>query len=308
MHTMSSKMIRSVMVAAMACLLSPLATLSIASEGVKVRVVGTVTTDESMGWLKQPSGLFYDESKKRLYIADSSNKRIVSLDSNLKYLADLSRDEVVLPIGVVKDSKGIFYVVDAEAAGVFVCDIKKEHAEPLQLTGVPQGVDIFVPGRIAIDKEDRLYIIDKLNNRILIVDTSGSFVRSLTIKGGDFSGFTDIRVDDEGYAYALDTVNGKVHVFDNKGTVVSSFGDRSKDRFLFPTSLAVGKNGLVYVLDGHGGRILVFNRAGGVQYAISKKGVKEGELSNPSYIWVDESSNIYIIDGNRIQVLKEERE
>jgi len=70
-------------------------------------------------------------------------------------------------------------------------------------------------------------------------------------------------------------------------------------------SLAIDKNGLIYVVDQHAGKVSVFDKKGSLQYTIAKPGVKEGELSNPSYIFIDREGRIYLIDGNRIQVFKE---
>lgn len=292
----------------MICLLCSPAGLADAAERARVKVLASITAGEALGSFNNPSGLFYDENKKRLYIADSVNKRIVSLDSEFKYLAELTNKEMILPVGIVRDRKGIFYVVDADRSTVFRLDAAKELVEPLPLTGIPHGRYLFSPGRIAIDKEDRLYIIDKLNKRIISVDYTGVFIRSFTITGKNFVGFTDVRVDDEGYVYALDTIDRMVYVFDKKGNLVSSFGGREKGLFLFPVSIASGKNGLVSVIDRHAGKIMVFNRSGVFQYTILNKGSKEGELMTPSYICIDEANRIYIIDGNRIQVFQNDKE
>lgn len=320
MRTMPSGIKRSIRVAGVVCLLSAFACLSHASEGVKVNVLASVSADELMGRFRQPSGLFYDENRQRLYIADSVNRRIVSLDSEFRYLAELSKKEILLPVGLVRDSRGIFYVVDAERGEVLVVDVKAEQTAPypLLLSGVPKGTDLFVPGRIAIDGKDNLYIIDRLNKRIIIADTAGAFVRSVTVTDKGFSGFADIRVDGEGYLYALDTIGRKVYVFNSRGSLVSSFGgmvdnnsgmvDNNKSLFLFPVSLAVSKAGFVYVLDRHAGRIMVFSRAGGLQYAISRKGAHDGELWTPSYLSINDAGEICIIDGDRVQVFKEVKE
>ena len=73
-------------------------------------------------------------------------------------------------------------------------------------------------------------------------------------------------------------------------------------------SLALDKNGLIYVADQHAGKIFVFDKKGNFQYTIAKPGVKTGELSSPSYIFIDKDGKLYIIDANRVQVFKEERE
>lgn len=294
--------------AGLICLFCVFAGISHASERVKIKILASISGDEASGRFKEPSGLFYDENKKRLYVADSVNRRIVSLDSENKFLAELTKKEIVLPVGLVRDGKGLFYIVDADRGEVLRLDVAKEVVEPLQITGMPQGRYIFLPGRTALDRDDNIYIIDKLNKRIAIVNAAGEFVKALTVNAEDFYGFNDLRVDDDGYVYALDTIGRTVYVFDKKGGLVSSFGGREKGLFLFPVSIASGRSGLVYVVDRHAGKILVFNRSGGFQYAISKKGAKDGELSTPSYLWIDDSGRIYVIDGNRIQVFKEEKE
>ena len=58
------------------------------------------------------------------------------------------------------------------------------------------GTDIFVPGRIAIDGRNRLYVIDRLNK-----DHRGGWerggLRSIAVKDEGFYGFNDVRADDE---------------------------------------------------------------------------------------------------------------
>lgn len=308
MRAMSPTVRRVVSLTGMICLLCSLAGLTDAAEGMKVKVLASIAAEETLGSFNHPSGLFYDENKKRLYIADSLNRRIVSLDSENKFLAELTKKEIVLPVGIVRDGKGLFYIVDADRGEVLRLDVAKELVEPLQITGMPQGRYIFSPGRMALDKGDNIYIIDKLNKRVVMVDAAGEFVRALTVNAEDFYGFSDLRVDDEGYVNALDTIGRMVYIFDKKGGLVSSFGGSSSGLFLFPVSIASGRGGLVYIVDRHAGKIMVFNRSGALQYTISKKGSRDGELVTPSYIYIDESNRIYVIDGNRIQVFQEVKE
>ena len=308
MHTMSPTVRQVVIFTGLICLFFYPAGYSSAAQGVKVNMLSSIAADETLGRFNLPSALFYDENKKRLYVADSGNKRIVSLDSEFKFLAELTKKEIILPVGIVRDEKGIFYLVDAGRSEVLRLDVAKELVEPLPLSGIPNGRYLFSPGKIALDREDNIYIVDKLNKRVIVVDAAGAFVRLLTVNAEDFHGITDVRVDDEGYAYALDTVGRMVYVFDNKGRFLSRFGGSESGLFLFPVSIASGRSGQVYVADRHAGKIMIFNRSGIFQYAIGKKGKKEGELSSPSYLWLDKSNRVYVIDGNRIQVFKEEKE
>lgn len=276
-------------------------------EKAEIKVVAVISGDEIVGKLNKPSGLFFDEIRKRLYVADSGNNRLISFDSEFKFLNELSHEELILPTSIVRNKVGHFFILDNGKADIIFIDLEKKVVEPLSLTGIPPGKEKFVPGRIAIDKANRLYIIDKLNKRLLIVEQTGKFVREITVKDKNFLGLTDVRVDNNGDIYAVDAVSGSVYVFDNKGEMVSRFGGRASSigTLRFPVSLAIDKNGLIYVVDQHAGKVSVFDRKGSLQYTIAKPGVKEGELSNPSYIFIDREGRIYLIDGNRIQVFKE---
>ena len=216
---------------------------------------------------------------------------------------------MTLPSSLVRNKEGHFFILDRGKGEIVFIDLEKKVVKLFPLSGVPSAKEQFVPGRMAIDADNRLYIIDKLNRRLIIVEQTGAFVREVTVKDNGFFGFTDVRVDDKGEIYAIDAIAGVVYIFDDKGGIVSRFGSREnkKDNFRFPTSLAVDKNGLIYIMDQHAGRILVFDKKGVFQYAVSRPGVKEGELSYPSYIFIDKEGRIYTIDGNRIQVFQEEK-
>ncbi len=278
-----------------------------AAETVKPAVAAVLTGGESTGLLKTPRGVFFDEAKSRLYVADSANKRLVSFDSEFKPLADLSSEKFEFPVSVVRDSMGRFYIVDAAKRAMVSIDLEKKETAVLVLTGIPAGKEEFMPGRLAIDSQNRLYVTDRLNKRILVLTRDGSFVSELTAKGENFYGFSDVRVDEKNDVYALDTVSGSVYVFDSGGKLITRFGSRgvSPGSFLFPTSLAVDKDGRIFVLDGHAGRISVFNRAGALQLTLGTKGLKDGELYSPSYIYIDKRQRLFVVDGQRVQVFEE---
>lgn len=285
------------------------ATFVFSAEKGGMRVVAVITGDEIIGKLKQPSGLFFDEIKKRLYIADSGNGRLVSFDSEFKSLSELTNEAMALPISLVKNKEGNFFILDSGKGKIIFIDLEKKVVKSFSQSSVPPGKEQFIPGRMAIDTANRLYIIDKLNRRLIVVEQTGAFVREITVKDKGFFGFADVRVDDKGEIYAIDAIAGVVYIFDDKGSIISRFGSREnkEDNFRFPTSLAVDKNGLIYITDQHAGRILVFDKKGVFQHAISRPGMKEGELSYPSYIFIDKEGRIYTIDGNRIQVFQDEK-
>ncbi len=284
-----------------------LAVPAISAERMPIKVLAVITGDEEIGRLKNPSGLFFDEAKKRVYITDSGNKRLISFDNDFKYIAELSHEAMVLPASIVRNRDDNFIFVDASRQEVMFVEVKKESIRPFEFTGIPQAGEPFYPGRIAINRSTGvLSVIDRLNKRIIQAGQNGKFIRAVTVPDQMFFGFTDIKVDDADNIYAIDSIGRAVYVFDGAGGLASRFSV-SAGGVKFPGSLAVDKNGLIYVTDMQGDMIFVFNRAGELQHTLSRPGVKEGELEHPSYIYIDSEGRIFIIDGDRIQVFSESK-
>lgn len=280
---------------------------AISAEKMPIKVLAVIAGDEEIGRLKNPTGLFFDEAKKRLYITDSGNKRLISFDNEFKYIAELSHEAMVLPASIVRNKEDNFIFVDASRQEVMFVEVKKESIRPFEFLGVPQAGEPFYPGRIAINRATGvLYVIDRLNKRIISAGQNGKFIRAMTVSDKGFFGFNDIKVDEADNVYAIDSVGGVLYVFDGAGGPVSRIPVASSG-VRFPGSLAVDKNGLIYVTDMQGDMIFVFNRAGALQHTLSRPGVKEGELEHPSYIYIDSEGRIFIIDGDRIQVFSESK-
>jgi len=79
-------------------------------------------------------------------------------------------------------------------------------------------------------------------------------------------------------------------------------GDKSNPLSL-PSDVSVDENGNIYIVDSGNHRVAVFDDTGDFISNISKKGQKQGELTNPVGIDIDEN-NIYIADkdNHRIQI------
>jgi sugar lactone lactonase YvrE len=284
--------------------------VAVGEEVKSVTLIAVITGDEFMGKLNHPEAIFFDEAKKRLYIADTGNNRLVSLDSEFGYLSELSHENISLPTSIVKMTEGLFFVVDGENAEIKLIDLGKELVEHIELKGFSSKNAGFLPGRLALDGEGRLYVTDRISGNIVVADQRGSVLKEIKANGEGFFGFTDVRVDGEGRVYAVDTIGARVYVFGKDGERVSEFGKRGEvtGGFRFPTSIAVDSRGLVHVLDRHAGKILVFSRSGALQFTIASPGPKEGQLDNPSYLFIDKQDRIYTIDGGRIQVFQRKAE
>ncbi len=306
MHKMSSNIVDAVKTNVLIIVVLLVALCGGSAYGVetkKVRLAHLIATDEFMGRFNEPGSVFYDGLKKRLYVTDSGNKRLVSFDEEFRYLSELSHKGFSIPLSIVKTSTGEIYITDAETGQIKFVDVKNRTIVPLRIKGMDEK-ERFVAGRLALDEKENLVVTDRLNRRILVLRRDGTLLKTIEPGVEGLYGFVDVKVDEKGYIYAVDTLGRKVYMFDRTGKLVRRFG--ADNRIMrFPVSVAVDSRGYVYVLDRHSGRILVFSGRGDLQYLLLRKGVSPGELYNPGYIYIDVEDRIYTIDGNRVQIFVE---
>ncbi|MBW1792817.1 MAG: NHL repeat-containing protein [Deltaproteobacteria bacterium] len=268
----------------------------------RIKHLTSITRNAETGRLGLLSGIFFDENRKRLYLTDTTNKRILAFDVDLKFVSQFNAAGALeAPTCLVRNSKGQFFVVEPTKGSVLFVDIKQRSVKPIDFSAVPEADPIYA-GNMALDSADNLYIIDKAKQRILIFDEDLRFDRQVLVKEG--KGLSDVKVGSKGNIYTLDTIDGSVRVFDNQGKLLLTFGKKGRDKgeFDFPVSLAVCRKGLIYVVDQHKHKVLAFNRRGEFLLEFSQLGWREGRLHYPSYIYVNKAGRIFILDRGNSRV------
>lgn len=246
-------------------------------------------------------GAFYDDARGRLYVTDVTGGRILAFDPEFKFVSDFAAGGALkAPAGLVRDGRDRFFVAEPGLGRVVVVDMTAKTVSDLDLSAAKRGNPIY-PGRLALDKEDRLYLADRANQRILVFNPNLALERELPVAG---TGLRDVKVDAAGRIYALNTVEGAVRVLEPDGRQVRSFGRRGEGRgeFLFPSSLAVDQRGVVYVADAHRDKILVFGPNGEFLSEFGQAGWLEGRLNGPSFICLDQAGRIYVVDQMNARV------
>lgn len=103
-----------------------------------------------------------------------------------------------------------------------------------------------LPHSIWVDKQERVWVVDRENNRIQIFDARGEFLSQWT----DLSRPTDIFIDDEETVYVSELCL-RVSIFTNDGRLLARWGGGGKDKetslFIAPHTIAVDSRGDVYV-------------------------------------------------------------
>jgi DNA-binding beta-propeller fold protein YncE len=151
------------------------------------------------------------------------------------------------PTGVAVSSSGEIYVSD----GYGNARVHKFSLDGTLLFswGEPGFTDgqFRLPHFITVDKQERVWVPDRENNRIQIFNAQGN----LLTQWPGLVRPTDICIDDDGIVYVTD-LSLRVSIFNNDGTLQSSFGNKDgKDKntalFLAPHTIAVDSRGDIYV-------------------------------------------------------------
>ena len=150
----------------------------------RIKHLTSITRNAETGRLGLLSGIFFDENRKRLYVTDTSNKRILAFDVDLKFVSQFNAAGALeAPTCLVRNSKGQFFVTEPTKGSVLFVDIKQRSVKSIDFSAVPEAEPIYA-GNMALDSADNLYIIDKAKQRILIFDEDLRFDRQVLVKGG----------------------------------------------------------------------------------------------------------------------------
>jgi DNA-binding beta-propeller fold protein YncE len=154
----------------------------------------------------------------------------------------------------------------------------------------------------------RLYVSDKDNDRIHVLDPAGNFLSAFGSWGtgeGQFDAPHGLSIAD-GRLFVADTNNARIQVFTLAGVPVFSFGKKGKDPGLFQDPKAVLVTGnAVYVADTSNHRIQVFDLDGGFLATFGKYGKEDGNFRSPSCVVMTLDGRLLVCDiqNARIQIL-----
>ena len=125
------------------------------------------------------------------------------------------------------------------------------------------------PSDVAVGRDHLIYVVDGVNNRIVVFDESGKMSFSFGTKGserGQFNAPLGITVDRSGTVYVADTGNRRVQVFTPRGSctsvvpVASAAGEKPAD----PVDCAVDdQRQRFYVVDNDNHHLLVYSLTDG---------------------------------------------
>ncbi|MBJ2174879.1 T9SS type A sorting domain-containing protein [Aureibaculum sp. A20] len=248
-------------------------------------VIGGLATDADLSY---PTGIAIDNAGN-IYFSEITNSIIRKIDVNGIISDIIEFPEVNTPHGLTVDASGTIFFIDRANDRVRKLDtngtittVAGNGTNGDSGDGGPAtSAQLNTPQYVAVDASGNIYISDWQNHKIKKVTTDGIIN---TIAGTGVYGFSG----DGGLATQAELKSPSGITVDTSGNIY--FSDRNNYRVR-----KIDTNGIITTIAGKGG-FQPFSGDGGLAI--------DAELYEPSGITIDNSGNIYVVDGNNQRVRK----
>ena len=298
---------------------------------IAVKKVTSITFSNSdLVTLNNPEDIYYNSKSKMFYIADTANGRVVATDATFTNALEIGKGILVKPQGVFASDEGLVYVADYGLKAVVIFDLGDlEHPTFINKPTHPLYVESssdFLPTKIVVDPVGTMYIIDSGNANGIVTIT----------KDNEFSGYFGANYVQPDFKYVVKFLfstkeqrkklyvspvspinlaidgDGLINTLSNtSGSAVKKLNIAGTN--LLPTNMrdwsdyvdiAIGPTETIYTVEKYG-YICEYDREGNLLFNFAgydSTGVTIGLFRSASSIEVDDEYNLYVLDGNQIQV------
>lgn len=293
----------------------------VSSTNAQIGVTGVTKAQD--GYFNLPKDVWVDSSGN-IYVADSSNHRVVKYNSSFVKQAQFGvtgtsgadNSHLNNPISVVTDSVGNVYVSDQSNQRVVKLNSSLAYVGQFGVTAV-SGADtahLNSPNQIRVDGSDNIYIADGGNLRVLKITNALAF--SATSVSGLTSAPTGLAVDTtgtqiwltQGHAAQKYTSGALTWTFGVIATAGSDNFHLNTPRFMALDNQANIPAGGIIVCDVVNNRLVKINSNGilfGQLGVTNRVGTDVGKFQNAFGVAVDSSNAIYVADQNNHRIVKQ---
>ena len=277
-------------------LLVPVA--SLAGEGLKLRGVQSVATDDKGGELKTPEGIACND--KEVIVADTGNGRLLRYafqDESLKGGGEIKIAQLGSPTRLQLNEAGEIFVLDGRQRKIV--RLKKDgtfggYVEGRGISG--QGV---VPRSFKVDPAGNTWILDLLGARVLQLDRGGNFQRQFELPENGF--FSDLAVTPTGDLLVLDSNSAVVFIARKGESTFNALSKGLQEYINYATYLFTDSRGTIHIVDQNGGSLISLAADGSFLGRQLAMGVKPGLVSYPAQFCIN-SGALFVADRNNSRV------
>ncbi|CAF0776970.1 unnamed protein product [Adineta steineri] len=280
-----------------------------------ITVAGGNARGNQLNQLSFPHGIYVDDDRQTIYIADCGNHRIVGWKHG-------ATDGHVVAGGGRKGNRNDLLncptdvIVDKKNDSIIICDKKNRRVVRWSRQNGTNGETIISGihcSRLTIDKNENLYVSNCVKNEVRRWK-QGTTVASENREQNHLTKLnwpTHIFVDEDHSIYISDTNNHRVMKWmkgAKEGIVVAGGkgkGD-SLSQLYYPQGVIVDHLGSVYVADSYNDRIMRWckeSKEGSIVVGRNGTGKQPNQLNYPMGLSFDVEGNLYVADqfNHRIQ-------
>ena len=239
------------------------------------------------------------EFVRSIYSQKDVNEDTTFTQTMVNFLAGIKPPPDVLtePMGVaVSDDGNVVYVSDTGQSAIFVFDFGNKKFHKIEGVAAPMG--------LALDTEQNLYAVEQAKKGVTVFNPEGKQVRFLTDKSIERP--TGLALDrDRKRIYLADTGHSKskehtIKILSLDGKLIGKIGEgkgNAPGQFLYPTYLALDREGDLYVTDSLNCRVQEFDPNGKYLRSFGERGDAWGEFTRPKGVALDSFGNLYVADS-----------
>jgi len=257
-----------------------------------------------------PYGLVTD-TNRNAFVVDRGNDRIVQLDVDGNVVRVFTGGYNG-PQFIARDANGDFYLTDTGNNRVVKLRLNvngtnlDEVWSVFQFGDAPNRSQFDSPRGIAVFANDRVYVADSGNNRIVKLDAAtGAFIAMVGVYGQgqlQFDGPRGVGLDVDENVYVVDPGNSRIEILNKRLEWVGAFGTPGTGQVQFndPTGIWVGVNNLL-VTDTGNRRVQMIRLNGAYVTQFGNAGVSP--LQQPIDVTVRRDGWLLVSDSSLDEVL-----
>jgi DNA-binding beta-propeller fold protein YncE len=192
---------------------------------------------------------------------------------------------------------------------------------------LPEGWSFRDVTGVSIDKEDRVYVLNRGEHPVIVFDRDGNLLK--TWGEGLFENAHGAAIAPDGSIYCTDDRAHVIYKFNQQGKLLQTIGKkgqasdtgyipdyhdifwsltniaRSGPPFNRPTGVAIAPSGELYISDGYGNaRVHKFTADGKLLFSWGEPGYQPGHFRLVHYIALDNRGRVWIADreNSRLQI------
>ncbi len=160
-----------------------------------------------------------------------------------------------------------------------------------------QGGMIKAPLNLALDKEGNLYITEPKENRLLILNRKGEYLKKMD----NLQKPLGVAVDASGRIYIGSEEKGTVSVYTSNLILSHKLG-AGNNEFMKPVAVAISNSGDIYVADGKANVVKVYGNSGSFKFSFGSPGSENGKFNSPTSITIDDAKGEVIVSDQQVVV------